>query len=350
MGNIKSKIWQRTPGGSEDAEIDPVEKKKKDRKSIECEVFGFGDEAAESAAAWKDCRKNPDHVTFIPAPEFGLEHLPPDYREVPVLDFITAVSALTVRLRVDVVSHKRPKGYAFAENRGSRVPHVGSGLVRRASVGQGPCPCRTCSGTQNSSPSSSPKWFEISVGSACHVLYNSEEALATRVDFFYDHEHSRKDGQLKSAKGFQVTEKDRKSDVCFFTCITHDEGLFTRLQSLLDRFESCRKNLPKELPSESLMMVVSHPHGQPKKITVGELVKHKVIWAEPRALALTWTLLYRADTCAGSSGAPVFEISSKTRYGRNGYVYSVGTFHSGWESKGNHSVRIHSSYSWESIF
>ena len=160
----------------------------------------------------------------LPVPEFDLIHLPQEYRETPVLEFIKAVSALTVRIRVNLVSWKRPKGYAFSENRGSRVPHVGFGLVMDVSLGEGPCPCPTCGRSERSSPTPQP-WYKVRIDSACHVLYNSQEALATKVDFFYDSQKSRDEGRVKTISAHEVIEKNKKSDVCMFTCVTHDKGL-----------------------------------------------------------------------------------------------------------------------------
>ena len=333
MGN-KSSSYHHRPGlerGAASDQVCPIQKKKRDQGSIECEVLGFGPEAAESAGAWDTCTKNPAHAKFIPVPEFSLRHLPSDFQEESVLDFIRAFAVLTVRLRVDFVSWQRPKGYAFAENRGSRVLHVGSGLVTSVSEGKGPCPCKICS----IGPSPCQQWFEIHLATACHVLYNTEEALFTRVDFFYDAEQSRREGTMKTLWGYEVTKKSKKSDGCFFTCATHDKDLVTQLQTFLQHFKQAKRNLPREIPTESLIVIVSHPHGQPKKVTVGELLKYQVNWAEPRAGALTWTLFYNTATCPGSSGAPVFEVSSRS----TGYVYNVGAFHSGWTPKGNHSVR-----------
>ncbi|RUS71449.1 hypothetical protein EGW08_020790 [Elysia chlorotica] len=333
MGHKSSKVSKRAK--EQQSEVDPVQRKKNARGFAECEVLGFGPEAQESAAAWRSCRKNPDHATFTPASEFSLAHLPEEYRENPVLEFIRGAAALTVRLRVNYVSVKRPKGYAFGASRGSRVPHVGSGRVTEVSPGEGPCPCESCAESPSSQGQASRSWFEISVGSACHVLYNTEEARNTRVDFFFDSEASRREGKVKTVSALKVVGKDKKSDACTFTCASHDEELYNQLQTALEDFNQARKSgFPKGLPKERLMVVVSHPHGQPKQVTLGPLAKYVVEWAEPRASALTWTLYYRADTCPGSSGAPVFAISSEA----NSHVYRQGSFHSGWRSKGNHSV------------
>ncbi|KAK3727442.1 hypothetical protein RRG08_058859 [Elysia crispata] len=63
MGNKTSRTRQER--SLDQGEINPVQRKKNDRGSVECEVLGFGPEALESAAAWEYCRKNPQHSTFL---------------------------------------------------------------------------------------------------------------------------------------------------------------------------------------------------------------------------------------------------------------------------------------------
>ena len=53
-------------------------------------------------------------------------------------------------------------------------------------------------------------------------------------------------------------------------------------------------------------LIVSHPHGQSKKITLG------VVKAEERP----FHVMYNAATCPGSSGAPVFKFDSHLKDGR----------------------------------
>ena len=95
-------------------------------------------------------------------------------------------------------------------------------------------------------------------------------------------------------------------DVCFMDCVTHDEALGERIKSLrtslnselterLDLDLSILDFLPPCEGGRSPTLIVSHPHGQPKKITLGQgrYGVHPVVE-------------YNAATCPGSSGAPVF--------------------------------------------
>ena len=150
---------------------------------------------------------------------------------------------------------------------------------------------------------------------ARHVVYNAEEANKTRVDLFYDEENSRKDGKMKSVWAVDVEWSNPEWDVCNISCVTHDEAVARRITSLnkswLSLLESYQYSLiiPKMIglfgrsknkrrqahPGHAV--IVSHPHGQPKKITVGDLGQfngHQV--------------KYDAATCPGSSGAAVLPL------------------------------------------
>lgn len=320
---------------SELEEIDLVQKKKSDKKSIECEVWGLGDESAESETAWRSCTKNPNHVTFIPASQFNLGHLPRKYRKTPVVEIISRVSILTVRLRVNLVTKNRPKGYAFAENRGSRVPHVGTGVVQEVEVGKGRCHCRECS---KSTTAQSPikKWFRISIVTAMHVLYDTKEVQSTRIDFFYDNENSAKEGKMKTVWGEKFIWGNISPDICIFTCVTHDEDLYTLLCYVIGQYST--SSGVKQIPRDTIVVIVSHPHGMPKKVTIGKRLKYKSQWERVDAETTNYqlTYVYNADTCPGSSGALVLAIHYMQP--GNYEIQSLGTIHAGGNSEGNYSV------------
>ena len=159
---------------------------------------------------------------------------------------------------------------------------------------------------------------------AHHVVFNTEEATRTRVDLFYDSENSRKDKTMKSVWASQVGDVGSRSesDVCSLECVTCDEqigekikSLHRRWFSLYDSSEFSITNPPKE-PSlvdrfrnlfsrrlDNHMLVVSHPHGQPKMITIG-----KVTLTDSAKLEEALYVEYQTPTCPGSSGAPVLPL------------------------------------------
>ena len=193
----------------------------------EVEVLGPGAETAESAIAWKGCSKNPGHPNFIPVTKFNLENLPQDHRTQANLDYIRDLSELTVKLRVSYTSLKRPESYFFSNLRGSTTPRFGSGCVSDVCRGEGPCPCLTCA----ESHTPCQEWYEIKIDTACHVVYNTEEARSTSVDFFFDDKKSKKEGKVKTLHGVDGSMSPaEKYDKCCFACATHDKDMAVRLE------------------------------------------------------------------------------------------------------------------------
>ena len=267
-------------------------------------------EAEESGFAWKNCTKNPGHPRFIPAPAFSLTDLPEQYRKRWVWDCLEYVMAMTVKLKVGYVSKSRADGYCFSKFRGTSVAHLGSGLVSTFHRGKGPCLCPDCE--HGTTPSYT--WYEIRVRTARHVVYNSEEARATQVTLFYDEEESCTNGNSKTIWGVKTQEIHDGGDFCFLTCATHDrqvvellEVVEAPLQYAFAKFQGnpiLRRKL--NTSSKKLCIIVSHPHGQPKKVTVGwERSREKADTRRPQ-----FHYIYDTDTCRGSSGAFVFQIDT----------------------------------------
>ena len=102
---------------------------------------------------------------------------------------------------------------------------------------------------------------------------------------------------MRTARGSVFFYKERYWDESCFACYTHDKVLMERFQEFKTRKFYTNLN-PQFARFQNLCIVVSHPHGQPKRITVGQ----KVFVDENHVP----TFYYNADTCPGSSGAPVF--------------------------------------------
>ncbi|GFN83114.1 hypothetical protein PoB_000962000 [Plakobranchus ocellatus] len=280
-----------------------LRRKKMDQGHHECEVLGSGPEAAESASAWNSCSKNPGHHKFIPAAKFCGQHMPEDCQGQLVLNYVRNISRRTVRLRVGYTSARRPRGYSFYTARRSNILHTGSGWLHALAPGVGPCQCSRCAGSF--SPSVSQTWYNIYIDTACHVVFNSKEAESTIVDFFYDDETARVDGRMKSVSGLELRHKDVADDWCRMICATHDQSLVDTLKLCLKEEEILFQSLMIYNPStfwRNLCVIVSHPHGQPKQITVGEAKRDMIGRHKKR-------FVYSTDTCPGSSGAPVLVLN-----------------------------------------
>ena len=219
---------------------------------------------------------------------------------------------LTVKLSVCYTSQDRPDGYPFFQYRGSSPLRVGTGLIDRVdSEINNPCPCDKCDGQEVR------KYWSFFVMTARHVVYDTEEAEKTRLDLFYDDETSHQEGKVVSVPALSVvwSNSDAECDLCYMECVTHDDKIGKRVESLyrfwvsLDKAitststsfyfnKSSLSDRPRVMSTrepQGYALIISHPHGQAKKITLGK-------WRGVKDAVLE----YQTATCPGSSGAQVF--------------------------------------------
>ncbi|GFO22262.1 hypothetical protein PoB_004876700 [Plakobranchus ocellatus] len=264
----------------------------------ECEVFGDGPEVEESTEAWEKCEKTQNsHANFIPVRMFSEDHLPGSFGKRRLLEFILLMAKLTVRLKVNHISADRPDGYPFASMKGKDIRTNGSGWVYKVLPGEGPCPCQDRCGQPHHF------WWICYVLTACHVVYDGKEANKTEVDLFYDTDKSVEDNEVKTLYGYDVEDNNQSDDFCLLLCATHHKDLVNTLIGLIQKYDREEWAIPSPIISK-LCVVISHPHGQPKKVTVGEISSVAPVELDESFLT-EFMYTYTAETCRGSSGAPV---------------------------------------------
>ena len=297
-----------------------------------------------------------------------------------VREWIRAAADLTVRLTVGYTSQNRPDGYPFCGIRGKSIPHVGTGWIDYVVTNiHEPCPCDNCDGQEVR------KYWRFYVYTAQHVVYDTEEAKRTRVDLFYDDETSRQDGKIVSVWALRFGWSRAERDWCSVECVTHDERIGEMVESLVRRWYSLtqdRRSRPIYFKKSSLLdrpraaeatrsrsrpiyskksslldhlrkaeatrsrsrpiysrnsslsgerqrysLIISHPHGQAKKITLG---KHRPTVKD----ANYYYQEYEAATCPGSSGAPGFDLYTEGDdvFLLHGFLCYHGYTHSGTQS------------------
>ena len=243
---------------------------------------------------------------------------------------------LTVRVRVQWTSPARPDEDDLSQYRGTDKLRLGSGFVRRVSEPNcdEPCPCDQCDGKITK------KYWKFTVQTARHVVFNTEEAKEAKVDLFYNDDHSHQDGRMKTVRAVKVVWATSNWDICQILCVTHDESLGERLRLL----EHCWAplsvnsiyspenrvfllnviNKDSKPEAETHAMIISHPHGQPKKITVGKWI------SSGKRSDRGSSLEYHTATCPGSSGAPILLMYSLPD---PGFLPWSGPVHSGTYNK-----------------
>ena len=237
-----------------------------------------------------------------------------------VREWFRCAADLTVKLFVCYTSQDRPNGDPFCQYRGSSLPRVGTGMIRHVdSEINKPCPCDKCNGQEVR------KYWRFIVRTAQHVVYDTEEAKKTRLDLFYDDETSHQEGKVVSVPALRVVESSAKYDKCSMECVTHDEEIGEMVESLVRRWVSLDKAIrsrstpfyfntsslsdrPREMSTRERQfysLIISHPHGQAKKITLGKQREGKDFVLDDEVNVVRE---YQTATCPGSSGAPVFDV------------------------------------------
>ncbi|XP_059159756.1 uncharacterized protein LOC131943567 [Physella acuta] len=275
------------------------------------------------------CKKNPGHKGFIPLKDFNTKCLPSRYHDDELMsETIKTLAALTVQVKTKFTSLERPafirdtqSPYPFYNYRGSHLIRLGTGRVswvNKYTERDETCYCAKC----QVSATPSKVWGKVHVLTSTHVVFDDSEARKTRCVIGYDDNKS----PGVSLDGWWVGGgTDIERDRCVLRYVTCDLKLVDELDKMCQRFgdlcKEVRDKYGRFVHVDKLTIIVSHPHGCPKQVSVGQ-------WTH-RQERDGWTRYwYTTCTCPGSSGACVY---------RMGYVYLCDHPHSGWDSEGNHS-------------
>ncbi|KAK0047528.1 acidic repeat-containing protein-like isoform X2 [Biomphalaria pfeifferi] len=280
----------------------------------------------------KVCPKEKYHKDFISIADFETDpwrFLENKFKAIDDLpDFLKYMSALT--------------GQIIVERDGRRV--VGSGFIHKIRRGTPTyCPCHVCLEKQET------KKQVYGILTVTTVIHNFVKKLAeaiktrvfsenwdsknTKVRLFYDEENEENKTFIYSYKLLETDKEiDIQSDWCSVECVTHDMKLVQELEAKLDKYmelqgEIYRKS--KELSLNDLVIIIGHPHGGPKMISVGKNISIEVL-KEVRSYQKWCRYEYDNMTCHGSSGSPVFILGQPLC----GFGYWFGHPH-------NHSKGLH---------
>lgn len=217
----------------------------------------------------------PDKI-WITLEDFNLGHLPELYRDSDVLDFIQAQAALTVKMSVSTISEDRPGSMGRNNSTGSGLV---TEVVRFTENDSTQCRCKECE------HSSSPQkiWAQITVETTPGVVYNQEEADHCTCKFFYDESNCTTELSF-SAMRMYTFFLDLEPCKRLLVYATHNMNLIQKTESLLRH----KMNLYKKIQckfitttgsilhvpgsidlNNRLAVIVSHPHGRGKYVTVG---------------------------------------------------------------------------------
>ncbi|XP_055862107.1 uncharacterized protein LOC106074523 isoform X2 [Biomphalaria glabrata] len=257
---------------------------------------------------WDECPKNGHHKEYVSIKTFQNNpwtNIADKYKALVQLpEFLGCMTSLTGMILV-----KQDDGTS-----------TGSGFIHKIRrVSYGSCPCHIC--LQNKEV----KKKVYAILTVTTVLHNFDEnwdvALEsgvfsenwepknTTVRLFYD---SNDEAHEIFIYGYNLLETDKEinihSDWCSVECVTHDMKLVQELETKLNKYmelqgEIYRKS--KELSLNDLVIIVGHPHGGPKMISVGSPTKVEIL-KEVRNYQKWCRYEYDNITCHGNSGSQIF--------------------------------------------
>uniref|UniRef100_A0A2C9LWS0 Uncharacterized protein n=1 Tax=Biomphalaria glabrata TaxID=6526 RepID=A0A2C9LWS0_BIOGL len=155
------------------------------------------------------------------------------------------------------------------------------------------CWCTNCQKSQFPSRI----WWEFDVYTATHVVFDPIEASYTSFRLFYDRDESPK----VIIDKVKVVDAKPDTDLCRLRGVTCDANVGPKLlelwQEYYDVWERVFDKYDKTRNVDRLTFIVSHPHGCPKQVSIGQW-KDKQDNGRQRK-----RFTYTTCTCPGSSGA-----------------------------------------------
>ncbi|XP_059153048.1 uncharacterized protein LOC131938842 [Physella acuta] len=259
-------------------------------------------------------KKNPGHKKFVPVNQLSLEHFPSGYHDNDVYDLTKALADLTVRIAVKLTSPDRPEFvpdtkdlYPCYNTRGQNSLRTGTGrvwYVTKYTEGMDQtlrtyrtCPCPEC----DHSDTRSKVWWEVDVVTARHVVFDSREARQSSCRLWFDDDKS----PVVKIYGWKVGGSNTEGDSCWLYCVTHDVDVADKLEEMVRRFDDLWDKVEDKYKSrrdvDKLTIILSHPHGCSKQVSVGQ-------WVDRQWVGNLTRYTYTTCTCPGSSGAMVYRL------------------------------------------
>lgn len=156
-----------------------------------------------------------------------------------------------------------------------------------------------------------------------HVIHDEVEAQDTTCYFDYNTDADKDNMVSLSRTGGYF--KDIRDDLAHILLCSHDLDLTDKLRQREDRYRTLQRKVMDKLECDedsddddesecqsdnNLTVIISHPHGCSKMISVGELIG-KEMKEEDENMA---RYVYTTHSCPGSSGAPVFILAKRLWY------------------------------------
>ncbi|CAL1547290.1 unnamed protein product [Lymnaea stagnalis] len=275
------------------------------------------------------CEKNTGHYAYFPTISIKPEQIPSSTRDSITLKFLQSCSDLTVRLSVKFTSKNRPRDDRLTESR--TTPRYGSGFMFDEPK-------------EDASDEKSMKRFVPFIGNSKkhlifirtnrHLIFDQTEAENTTVEFRFHHSNGR---GITTLKGEKILFSRVAAEITvILVCSCSDREFVHRLIKIRNDVLDLAEKLPARAKQSMTkkIFIIHHPHGSDKVLSYGDSVMIKYVVDKAgengrkkltkighqiniESLLAAYNdvrkvLLYAADTCPGSSGAPVIAFQKKT--------------------------------------
>jgi hypothetical protein len=284
-----------------------------------------------------ECIKNPGHFSYFQIHRIQDRHVPSQCRYPEFIQFLQLMGVLTVRIVISVTSKDRSRDDpALNHSPGTAQRHqrAGTGFVTLSELENIQEKNDQPVGDSDNGVLRNLKRFVLRLVSSSskatiyietnrHLVYNDEEASTATAEFFYNDASQR---GIKVVKGVRVLHSKAVGDHrSILECRTSDIDLVQLLSKTRGEVLSLAEKLPRRTKRAMCkkLFIIHHPHGCEKVFSYGDsvLVKYDLQRGDGGRVSMTRfkntcrppvtenirkVLLYAADTCEGSTGAPIF--------------------------------------------
>ncbi|CAL1527421.1 unnamed protein product [Lymnaea stagnalis] len=281
---------------------------------------------------YTSCKKNASHEEFMRLQDLTVDEVPK--HDINIVNFIKLTAKLTVRLSVKVNSPARPKEWLNRHEpvpqSAPTLPRIGTGFVTNVQMYQnkiggdyniGPCQCERCNDSKNSR---SCDWGIISLTTAKYVVFDNSEAEETLCRYFYDN----KKCPLKILEGWEFESSSMVEDRSILQIKTCDQFILNFFKDALSSWSRDKNEIDRKYsshrPDKRFTFIVSHPHGCPKYVSLGECINRTVLPSNRMHTSYTYT----TSTCTGCTGAYVHILGVNVDITRGCHIH-LGTNDSG---------------------
>ncbi|KAH9507988.1 hypothetical protein Btru_052524 [Bulinus truncatus] len=298
------------------------------------EYIGLTSLREQSNSNDRNCKKNPGHFAYFNLNALRLEQIPSAFRCSEMLKLLKLMGSLTVKVVVSATSSQR--GSEEHKVISQHKLRAGTGFVIEHA-------CQEKQPTKNGGKSKlksikrmvtggrKKNNWSVYIQTSRHLVFNDDEARSSTVEFVFDNPET-KDAVTLEGKYVLMSATPDDSQ-CLLVCECSDLSFIQRLHQLQHDFYRLADGLPlgtKKRMSKKLFMI-HHPHAGQKVLSYGDFVGVKYKYdscgqsGQPTLTKLTAgeqvlpnvdlyrkTLLYAADTCPGSCGAPILTFTVRT--------------------------------------